>query len=120
MPESPHSATPRAIGILFASGILIVFAGLAGLGATAISVASDSGERASSQTDRHASRNHDRIHDKNGYADASGRIVNLRHLAWGDSTVGKAEGWIFPGPSGPAAGRPVDAAPLAEYDVDSR
>ncbi|MBW8888349.1 MAG: hypothetical protein JF616_11395 [Fibrobacteres bacterium] len=89
MPENPHSSTPRAIGILFASGILIVFAGLAGLGATAISVASDSGEGAPAPAVLHANRNTDRVNDKNGVADASGRIAKLKRVAAGDTTLRK-------------------------------
>jgi hypothetical protein len=120
MPVNPHSSAPRAIGILFASGLLIVFAGMAGLGATAIAVTAASGEGASAQTALHASRDPACINDKYGYADVSGRIVILRRFALGDTTLRKKEGGIFPGHSGQPAGRSVDAAPVAEYDIDPR
>jgi hypothetical protein len=93
MPENPDSSTPRAIGILFASGLLILFAGMAGLGATAISVAA-SGEGSTSRPTPSASRNPVRIDDKYGSADVSRRIRILRRFALGDTTVRKEEGLL--------------------------
>jgi hypothetical protein len=70
MPENDRSTSPRAIGILFAITVLIVFAGLAGLGATAISDGAP-GKSPSMQTGLHPAR----IKDKYGYADSAGRMV---------------------------------------------
>ena len=104
MPGNPRSSSSRAVGTLFATGILIVFAGLAGLGATAISVATASGEDEAAQPAWHPARSK----EKYAYADSSGRILILRRFAWADTVMRNGEGWIF------------DAAPLAESDVDSR
>lgn len=120
MPENPYSPTSRAIGILFASGLLIAFAGLAGLGATAISVASASGEDALSQPAQRADRAPARIHAGRRYAAPSARIVSLRRYASGDSAAREGKAGILPGHSVFPAAPPVVAAPLAEYDEDPR
>ncbi len=120
MPDNPSSPASRAVGILFASGLLIAFAGFAGLGATAISVASGSGEDAPPQPALRVSRAPARIHPGRGYAGPSGGFVGLRRYASGDSDARESEARILPGHSAFSAARPIVAAPLAEYDEDSR
>jgi len=112
MPENPFSPTSRAVGILFASGLLIAFAGLAGLGATAISVAS--GEDALSQPAQRANRAPAGIHAERGYAAPSAGSVSLRRYASGDSAAREGKARILPGHSVFHAVPPVVAAPLAE------
>jgi len=51
MPENDASYSSRAVGVLFAIGVLIVLAGLAGLGATVLSVTSSAGKGASADSE---------------------------------------------------------------------
>jgi hypothetical protein len=104
MPENPHSASSRAVGILFASGLLIVFAGLAGLGATAISVAAASDESAPARPAERPVR----VPEKSGNAPAAGRPAAGKSFGKSDTAAAKKEK------------RNSFAAPLAGYDENSR
>jgi hypothetical protein len=123
MPANPHSSTPRAVGILLATGLLIVFAGLAGLGATAISVASRE-DSATQPVPRKAAPSA-RFGDGRGgrgYGEASGGAASLRHVA-ADSSARLGRGRASH--AGSELPRPFvssqdNTAPLAEFDSNSR
>jgi len=117
MPDTPHASTSRAVGVLFASGLLIVFAGLAGLGATAISVLDASGENAPPPTDRRPALQPAVGKTRYASVSASERLVLSRRSVFADTAMKKEMGWIILDPS---FGRPGDPVPLAQYDENSR
>ena len=115
MSQTPHSYSSRAVGFLIACGMLIVFAGLAGLGATAISVIAASDEEESAQPDSQpvAGQNQYR------FSNTPGRIGLLPRFGWTDTAQSEGRGFFTRLPRHPAHGRAA-AAPLARYDADSR
>ena len=90
--KSPSPSSTRAIGVLFAIGVLIAFAGLAGLGATVIFDTAPSLDPVGSRASLHPVR----IHEMYGYADSLGRMVT------------------------PPSAAPLSAAPLAVHDGNFR